>query len=278
MASRRRRVRGRLRRRGVAARRRTLRPLPPPRRTAHRVQLQLPRLPVGSGSVYVYQGQELGLPEADIPLDRIQDPMHLRSGGTDPGRDGCRVPLPWAAAEPHCGSGSQTPPWLPQPADWPFCAADHQAADPHSMLTLYRRAIALRRTTPGFGDGTRRAGTDAHSVPGSDGADGEGLRTTARQRRAGALGTPGSAGPGAGQGPDGGGAAAVDDRLDHREDSALRGGGESPAGSRAVSDAFTGVIPSGGRPATPPTPPHPRPPAAAWDCPGSSGSPGPPCP
>ncbi|GAA3290169.1 hypothetical protein GCM10020295_03860 [Streptomyces cinereospinus] len=44
------------------------------------------------GSVYLYQGEELGLPEADVPLDRIEDPMHFRSGGTDPGRDGCRVP------------------------------------------------------------------------------------------------------------------------------------------------------------------------------------------
>jgi alpha-glucosidase len=105
------------------------------------------------GSVYVYQGEELGLPEADIPRDRIQDPMHFRSGGTDPGRDGCRVPMPWAAAEPYCGFGSGTEPWLPQPDDWPAYAADRQAADPDSMLTLYRRALALRRTTAGFGDG-----------------------------------------------------------------------------------------------------------------------------
>jgi len=105
------------------------------------------------GSLHVYQGEELGLPEADIPLDLIQDPMHLRSGGTDPGRDGCRVPLPWAARGPHCGFGSAGEPWLPQPADWASYAADRQAADPGSMLTLYRRAIALRRTTPGFGDG-----------------------------------------------------------------------------------------------------------------------------
>ena len=166
----------RLRRRGLAAGRRALRPLPAPRRAAHRLQLRLPGLPLGRrtaarapsttrspstprsappppgccatttspapspataartpastspprpsapptdlalgtrraraaallplalpGAVYVYQGEELGLPEADIPRDRIQDPMHFRSGGTDPGRDGCRVPLPWAGARP----------------------------------------------------------------------------------------------------------------------------------------------------------------------------------
>lgn len=104
------------------------------------------------GAVYIYQGDELGLPEADIPLDRIQDPMHFRSGGTDPGRDGCRVPLPWTAAEPHAGFGSMTGPWLPQPEGWPSYAADIQATDPHSMLTLYRAALRLRRIDPGFGD------------------------------------------------------------------------------------------------------------------------------
>ncbi|MFG2549811.1 alpha-amylase family glycosyl hydrolase [Streptomyces sp. NPDC048581] len=102
------------------------------------------------GAVYVYQGEELGLPEADIPLDRIEDPMHARSGRTDPGRDGCRVPLPWAADAPHAGFGSHEEPWLPQPADWAAYAADRQTADPASMLALYRRAIALRSV---FGDG-----------------------------------------------------------------------------------------------------------------------------
>jgi alpha-glucosidase len=100
------------------------------------------------GAVYVYQGEELGLPEADIPPDRIQDPMHFRSGGTDPGRDGCRVPLPWTAAAPHAGFGGE--PWLPQPEDWPAYAADRQAEDPASMLSLYREAIRLR---PAFGGG-----------------------------------------------------------------------------------------------------------------------------
>ncbi|SDD83549.1 glycoside hydrolase family 13 protein [Streptomyces prasinopilosus] len=105
------------------------------------------------GSVYVYQGEELGLPEADIPLDRIQDPMHFRSGGTDPGRDGCRVPLPWEADAPSYGFGTRNEPWLPQPADWAFYAVDRQSGDPGSMLTLYRQALRLRRTEPGFGDG-----------------------------------------------------------------------------------------------------------------------------
>ncbi|MEV8224795.1 glycoside hydrolase family 13 protein [Streptomyces sp. NPDC079167] len=105
------------------------------------------------GSVYLYQGEELGLPEADIPHGRIQDPMHFRSGGTDPGRDGCRVPMPWAADEPHYGFGTEAEPWLPQPDDWSGYAVDRQTADPGSMLTLYRDALRLRRSETGFGDG-----------------------------------------------------------------------------------------------------------------------------
>lgn len=105
------------------------------------------------GSVYLYQGEEPGLSEADVPRDRIQDPMHFRSGGTDPGRGGCRVPLPWTAYAPHAGFGSRVEPWLPQPAGWSAYAADRQAADPASMLTLHRTALRLRRTEPGFADG-----------------------------------------------------------------------------------------------------------------------------
>ncbi|MEV7417563.1 glycoside hydrolase family 13 protein [Streptomyces sp. NPDC089919] len=105
------------------------------------------------GSVYVYQGEELGLPEAEVPLDRIQDPMHFRSGGTDPGRDGCRVPLPWQAAEPWCGFGAGAGPWLPQPEGWSSYAVDAQSTDPGSMLALYREALLVRRCEPGFGDG-----------------------------------------------------------------------------------------------------------------------------
>ncbi|MCT2589159.1 glycoside hydrolase family 13 protein [Streptomyces sp. N2-109] len=109
------------------------------------------------GSVYLYQGEELGLPEAEIPLDRIQDAMHFRSGGSDPGRDGCRVPLPWNDAAPHAGFGSEEArPWLPQPAGWTSYAANLQSGDPDSMLTLYREALRLRRTEPGFGDGPMR--------------------------------------------------------------------------------------------------------------------------
>ncbi|GAA3848705.1 glycoside hydrolase family 13 protein [Streptomyces coacervatus] len=101
------------------------------------------------GAFYIYQGEELGLPEADIPRDRIEDPMHFRSGGTDPGRDGCRVPLPWSSREPYAGFGSREEPWLPLPEDWASYAVDRQAQNPGSMLGLYRMAITIR---PVFGD------------------------------------------------------------------------------------------------------------------------------
>nr|WSY50202.1 glycoside hydrolase family 13 protein [Streptomyces sp. NBC_00886] len=102
------------------------------------------------GVVYLYQGEELGLPEVELPVDRIQDPMYFRSGGTDPGRDGCRVPLPWVAGAPHAGFGSRGEPWLPLPAGWTSYAVDRQQQTVDSMLNLYRKAIRLRSA---FGDG-----------------------------------------------------------------------------------------------------------------------------
>ncbi|RLL69234.1 glycoside hydrolase family 13 protein [Streptomyces sp. Z26] len=108
------------------------------------------------GSVYLYQGEELGLPEAAVPPDRIEDPMHFRSGGVDPGRDGCRVPLPWDGDERHYGFGEGAAPWLPQPADWAPYAVARQAGDPASTLSLYREALRVRRTEPGFAGGAFR--------------------------------------------------------------------------------------------------------------------------
>jgi alpha-glucosidase len=103
------------------------------------------------GVLYVYQGDELGLPEVeDLPDGSREDPMHFRSGGVDPGRDGCRVPLPWTADGPTFGfgGGAGTATWLPQPQDWGGHAAEAQESDPDSFLTLYRRAIRLRRGEP----------------------------------------------------------------------------------------------------------------------------------
>ena len=108
------------------------------------------------GSMYIYQGEELGLPEVeDIPSDRRQDPMWHRSGGVDPGRDGCRIPLPWDGARPPYGFSSEgaEPPWLDQPEDWARLAVASQSEESTSMLALYLEGLRLRRTTPGLGDG-----------------------------------------------------------------------------------------------------------------------------
>ncbi|WP_433246953.1 glycoside hydrolase family 13 protein [Actinomadura nitritigenes] len=99
------------------------------------------------GSAYLYQGEELGLPEVrDLPDDARQDPIWKRSGGSQPGRDGCRVPIPWSGtAEPYGFSPDGVRPWLPMPAGWASLTAEAQAAEPSSMLAFYRQALAQRR-------------------------------------------------------------------------------------------------------------------------------------
>lgn len=106
------------------------------------------------GSMYIYQGDELGLPEVELPREVIEDPMHFRSGGVDPGRDGCRVPLPWAGGAAPYGFGTDAArtPWLPQPADWAAFTVEAEDADPDSTLALYRATIALRHEREDFGD------------------------------------------------------------------------------------------------------------------------------
>jgi alpha-glucosidase len=107
------------------------------------------------GALYIYQGDELGLPEVeDIPVELLHDPMHFRSGGIDPGRDGCRVPLPWhGTAAPYGFGAEHGEPWLPQPADWGSLTVEAQQSDPSSMLWLYRQALRIRADEPGLGDG-----------------------------------------------------------------------------------------------------------------------------
>lgn len=98
------------------------------------------------GSAYIYQGEELGLPEIwNLPEEVLDDPTWRRSGHTERGRDGCRVPIPWEADGPSFGFGSGSP-WLPQPPAFGALSVAAQIGDPSSMLELYRSALALRRT------------------------------------------------------------------------------------------------------------------------------------
>jgi alpha-glucosidase len=110
------------------------------------------------GSAYIYQGDELGLPEVlDLPPEVRHDPTFRRSGGADVGRDGTRIPFPWSGSEPPFGFGPPgSRPWLPQPAEWSELTVEAETADPASTLRLYRGAISIRRSHPGFRGGTLR--------------------------------------------------------------------------------------------------------------------------
>lgn len=109
-------------------------------RAATAVMLALP------GSAYVYQGEELGLPEViDLPGEARQDPTWFRTDGERYGRDGCRVPIPWTAESPAYGFSPDGASWLPQPAEWAALARDVQEQDPDSTLWLYRTLLATRR-------------------------------------------------------------------------------------------------------------------------------------
>ncbi|MGW6278278.1 glycoside hydrolase family 13 protein [Kribbella sp. NPDC055071] len=118
-------------------------------RAAALLELALP------GGAYVYQGDELGLPEVeDLPEDVLDDPTWERSGHTVRGRDGCRVPIPWSGTEPPFGFGpGEGQPWLPQPADWSTLTAESEIADANSHHNLYKAALAIRKSHPDLGEG-----------------------------------------------------------------------------------------------------------------------------
>jgi alpha-glucosidase len=129
-------------------------------RTAALLLLALP------GSAYIYQGEELGLPEVtDIPDSARQDPTFRRTGGKVAGRDGCRVPLPWDDGGASFGfsrtdaASPPSAPWLPQPAGWGEYSVAAEDGDPDSFLALYREALRIRRWHPALGAG--------HQGPGS---------------------------------------------------------------------------------------------------------------
>jgi alpha-glucosidase len=117
-------------------------------RAATTLMLALP------GSAYVYQGEELGLPEAiDIPDEARQDPTWFRTNGERYGRDGCRVPLPWTSSGASHGFSETGESWLPQPASWASYAREAQEGVEGSTLELYRSLLALRKQH-GLGTGS----------------------------------------------------------------------------------------------------------------------------
>jgi alpha-glucosidase len=106
------------------------------------------------GSAYLYQGEELGLPEVlDLDPAVRQDPAWLRSGGTDGQRDGCRVPIPWSGSAPSYGFNDGSASWLPQPPMWAELSVRALDDEADSTLAMYRHALAVRRQEPSLGDG-----------------------------------------------------------------------------------------------------------------------------
>ena len=109
-------------------------------RAASLLMLALP------GSAYLYQGEELGLPEhTALPDDERQDPTWWRSEHTERGRDGCRVPIPWEADAPAYGFSPTGRSWLSQPESWARYALDRQRCVPGSTFEVYRAGLGLRR-------------------------------------------------------------------------------------------------------------------------------------
>jgi alpha-glucosidase len=117
-------------------------------RAAAALQLALP------GSVYLFQGDELGLEDADTPDHLRRDPVWFTSAGSDRGRDGCRTPFPWDA---DIGAGWGPDAWLPVPAGWETRSVAAQLNDPASTLHLYRQLLTARRAAAGRVDSSNVA-------------------------------------------------------------------------------------------------------------------------
>ncbi len=97
------------------------------------------------GAVFIYNGEELGLPNVDLPDEVLQDPVWERSGHTERGRDACRVPMPWSGSAPPFGFSSNPDTWLPIPSQWDTLTVARQEADPDSTLSFFRSVLHLRR-------------------------------------------------------------------------------------------------------------------------------------
>jgi alpha-glucosidase len=104
------------------------------------------------GTPTLYYGDELGMRDVEIPPDRVQDPFEKNVPGMGFGRDPVRTPMQWSA-EPHAGF-SKADPWLPLADDYRTTNVEAERADPASLLSFYRRAIALRRREPALAVGS----------------------------------------------------------------------------------------------------------------------------
>jgi alpha-glucosidase len=127
------------------------------------------------GASYLYQGEELGLPEHTTLEDSFrQDPTFARTKGTRVGRDGCRVPLPWDQSSDSSGFSETGKSWLPQPESYRGLARSVQEKDGSSTLAFYKQALALRKELA-LGEGSF-GWVPGHTGPDSLGYDNSGVR------------------------------------------------------------------------------------------------------
>jgi alpha-glucosidase len=108
------------------------------------------------GTIFLYQGEELGLPQARVPFERLRDPFAIAAYQGEAGRDGARTPMPWTEAGPSAGFSASAGTWLPVDPVHLRLAVDAQEANPQSMLALTRSLIALRRRSAALRVGDAR--------------------------------------------------------------------------------------------------------------------------
>jgi alpha-glucosidase len=103
------------------------------------------------GAVFIYNGEELGLPNVELPDEALRDPVWERSEHARRGRDACRVPVPWEGDAPPFGFSANLDTWLPIPPEWSALTVQKQLSDADSTLSFFRQAIELRRSRAEFG-------------------------------------------------------------------------------------------------------------------------------
>ena len=102
------------------------------------------------GAVFLYNGQELGLPNVELPDEALRDPTWERSGHTVRGRDGCRIPVPWRGDTPPFGFSTSPDTWLPMPPEWAALTVEKQLNETDSTLSFFRHALEIRRSRAEF--------------------------------------------------------------------------------------------------------------------------------
>jgi alpha-glucosidase len=118
-----------------------------------RTKLMMALLLALRGTAFLYQGDELGLPHADIPFERLRDPEAIAFWPSGIGRDGARTPMPWQRSANMAGFTAAPDAWLPLDPRHAVLAVDVQQDDPNSMLNFTRALVALRKASPALREG-----------------------------------------------------------------------------------------------------------------------------